>query len=198
MYTVRKIETEADFSQVRKLWTLHARMMRTPIPERTDLDTGVIIGAFQDEVLVACMRYIPFPDSRQYSIDSLYIKPSLLKYYSSIDPADPVTPILDHIIEDREAAGCFTWYYVRVISPGYTKVDRAGHGFLSSSTRGRRYERYLLEVVPKNTRSEVKFHDTALLGQRTYERDIMVVMCCLKNEFRAPAQRLGEDKAQFV
>jgi hypothetical protein len=197
MYTLRKIETEEDYKKVKILWSVHARLMRTKVPERTDLDVGYIVGAFRGDDLVGSMRHHDWEGQLAYSIDSIYTKPGEMSYYASLPTVqNPIVPLIDFIIEEREKAGYFTWFYTRALSPGYTKIHKSGHSFLASSKLGCRYQKFLMEIVPAGTRSAVTSHD-ALLGKRTFERDTMVVMCCLKNEFRECTEALGEEKEYF-
>jgi len=197
VYTLRRAETEDDFKQVKRLWTVHARLMRTKVPERTDLDVGFIECAFRGDDLVATMRHHDWDGMQMYSIDSIYVKPGEMTYYAALPGQNnPISPLIDHIVGAREAAGQFTWWYSRAIAPGYTKMHRNGYSFMGASRLGHRYQKFLMEIVPAGQRSTVTTHDT-LLGARTYDKDVMVVMCCLKNEHRQPALQLGDEVEYF-
>ena len=197
MYELRNIETEEDFKKVKLLWTVHARLMRTNVPIRDDLNVGTIVGAFRGDDLVSTIRHHKSDGHAWYSMDSIYVKPGELSYYASLNGIEnPIVPLVDYVIKEYESQDMFTWYYVRAISPGYTKIHKSGHSFLSSSKLGSRYEKFLMEVVKANTRSKFATHD-ALLGKRVFEKDVIVVMQCLKNEHRQCIQDLGEEAGYF-
>lgn len=196
MYTVEPIQSEEQYAQVKRLWTVHARLMRTKVPERTDLNVGSILAAYKDDDLVATLRHNDWEGQLAYSIDSLYVKPGEMYMYDFANPMNPVTPLLDHVLGLREANRYFTWYYTRAISPGYAKIQKNGHDLLANSKLGHRYERYVHEIVPAGKRSQVKAHDM-MLGSRSYDKNIMVVQCCLKNDLRPWGDIITDESKYF-
>jgi hypothetical protein len=197
MYELRNITSDEDFKKVKLLWTVHARLMRTKVPERTDLDVGTIVGAFKDGELAATIRHHEWTGQPWYSMDSIYVKPGEMTLYASREGVvNPIVPLVDHVIEQYEARGFYTWFYVRALSPGYSRIHKNGHSFLASSRLGSRYQKHLMEIVKAGTRSQFQAHD-ALLGQRTFDKDCIVVMQCLKNEFRQCVVDLGPEAEYF-
>lgn len=198
MYTIRVCESDDDLKQVSSLWTLHTKLMRTKVKEiKFNLDAGTIVGAFDNDRLIGTMRHHDWVNTKMYSIDSIYVKPGEVSYYASLSGVkNPIVPLLDHIIAAREEQGHYTWFYTRAISPGYSRIHKRGHSFLGSSKLGSRYQKFLMEIVPPNERSVSPAHD-ALIGRRLFNVPVMVVMCCLKNEFRQTIKDLGAEAEYF-
>lgn len=183
MFTIRKIETEEDFEKTRKLWLLHTRLMRGPAHERKDFDVGTIVGSFNDQnQLQATVRHITWQEHVSYSIDSLYVKPGEMMLYGFTRP-NPVTPIVDFILAEREAEQYYTWFYVRAITKGYAKIQRNGSDLLLNTKLGPRYHRYVMDIVPAGERSRIDAHD-AMMARRDYTKDVIVVQCNLDNDQR--------------
>lgn len=184
MYTVRDIVTDADMKQVREMWKKHSRLMRTYVEEPASFTGGTIVGAFDaNDELAGTLRHYSWGGTPFYSIGSLYIRPGLLERYDFSLPDNPIPPILDSIIELKEEQQFYSWYYTRAMGPGYAKLQESGKDLLSWTKLGKRYERFVNEIVRPGTRSKIPAHDS-LLTERIWSKPIMVVHCVLRNEFR--------------
>ena len=196
MYKIRCITSDSDLDQMRKIWFERNKRMRTVVEDQEQefnkaLSNGVTVGAFDDnEVLIGFMRYhisavMPFAN-----IYHMHIKKGTLNLYDFSNEQNPITPILDFILTALEEKEIYTWYYVRPISQVYHKIykDQKDLFFQSNkcydkTLREFRYERFVDEMIEKNSIPSYKSHQL-ILGDRKFINNIIIVKCCLKQKFR--------------
>jgi len=159
-------------------------MMRTKSAQvEINISQG-IIGAFTaDSDLVGTLKYTLWDGLAIYSIGAMYIKPGIISRYDFSNPDNPITPILDFILQSMEDKKYYTWFYSRALSPGYHKIQKTKHDLLNQCKLGSRYDRFIMEVVPAGMRSLIKAHDN-MLSNQVWVKNSMIVMCSLRNEFR--------------
>lgn len=192
-YDIRPIVTDEDMRKVDIMWRAHSRLMRTPVTDPAELQGGQIVGAFDGEKLVGTLRHFDWPGLPYYSIGSLYIRLGALQRYDFSNPANPIPPILDFILAQKESEGFYTWFYTRAISGGYYKLQRDGTDLLSHTKLGCRYDRYVNEIVKAGQRAQHDYHDM-MLARRTWGTNIMVVQCLLRNSERPWGDVIADER----
>jgi hypothetical protein len=195
MYNIRPISSD-DLDQVKKLYMSHRRLQRGKYNfdhQAIDnwIDTGlVIVGAFENEKLIAFMTYkllTQLPISR---IGNIYINPGSKNLYNFKDDTHPIPKILDYILEITESFGYYTWMYSRANINTYDKLEDKKQDLLRCCKYGYdnekqqyRYEKYIEEIIQPFAMSEFDSHNKMFsLGK--YEREIIIFKCCLKAEYR--------------
>lgn len=184
MYAIRKVTTPEDLQKVIDLWESNPKMLRSDGGPRSSPALGTVYCALDEqERPVGTLRVFSWSKLPMYTIGGLYIRKGTIQRYDFANPKNPITPILDTILGEMEAKGFYTWLYVRAISRGYHHLEKQGHDLLACSTLGRRYERYVQEVVPAGQRSAYETHDN-LLGHAPWSKPTMIVLCTLRNDLR--------------
>jgi len=183
-YTIRYLETVDDYKQLLDLKFERSSMIRTKNAAPEITIGGKVTGAFlQDGSLVASLQTTLWDNLAFYSLGDLHIKKGHLPRYDFSIENNPVVSITDFILGNMENRGYYSWFYSRALSPAYHKIQKDGNDLLTQSNLGKRYERFVTEFVPAGQRAKTRVHDNMLL-RRTWERNIVIVMCSLKNEFR--------------
>lgn len=197
MYTVKHIDTESEWVQVKEIFFDHPKSMGSVYStQEMDFDkfvarhqTGKLVGAFREGELMGFMRYVPWPNMPCYSFNSLFTKKGEFNTYVYRE-GHPFPPIMDFIISRMEAEGRHTWYYHRMHRPAYDRLAKKGTDLLRLCELGwdkeindYRYDRYIEEIVPANVASEYELHRKLLLG-RVYEAEVLIAKACLKPQYR--------------
>lgn len=149
----------------------------------------VYCGAFDDnDVLIAVVQARRWQRLPCYSITKYYSKPGYMTLFSWKN--NPAVPITEMIIDLMEKEGRFTWYYVRSIEDWPEKLRIKGNDFFSVSDKCKKYTRYIEEIIKKNTSSVYEGHSS---GRPEWKLDLIMVKCCLKNQFRPFEYKFEED-----
>lgn len=185
-YTIKYIETDQEFLDVSELWKSKDTLMFQDLGDEHfayNIKTGKIVGAYDGSTLVGTLKFSIWGDLPYYSIGGLYIKTGLIKFYRFKDPLNPITYITDFILRDMEAKGYLNWYYTRVLKKGYARIQADGNDLLTCTTLGHRYRRDIEEIIMPGEKSKFMVHN-ALILNRTWLKPIMVIKCCLDNQYR--------------
>lgn len=185
MYDVREIKKDKEFEDVKNLWGSSTRLMRDTIKiPFNDLRTGgVLVGAYDKDDLIGVMRYCEWSSMPYYSIGRLYIKPNTIPRYDFSNPKNPIIYITDFILSTMEQKQRYEWYYVRALSKAYAKIQEDGNDLLNKSIVGNRYHRYVEKIFNPGEIPDFNMH-RLLMGDREWNRHIMLVKCSLDNQYR--------------
>lgn len=195
-YSIRKIETLEDINQFRDLWCERSKRMKTPVEDQIKefekgMRAGVPVGAFdQNNILVGALRYRRLVQLPYMFLYNVHIKKDTLKRYDFTDDNNPITPILDYILETAENDNIYTWYYIRALSKGYYKLYKEGKDLLTQSNKffdkesqKFRYERYIEEIIPSGEMSKYP-GVRSWTGDSVWKPNVALFKCVLKNEYR--------------
>jgi hypothetical protein len=155
------------------------------------LENTIYCGTFnKDNELIASIAAIRWKMLPYYTITQYYAKPGVKSVFSWKN--NPAVKMTDTIIDLMEKENRFTWYYSRSIEKWPRKLRIKGNDFFSVSEKCKNYTRHIEEIVSKNTLSEYEGHGRQL-PKVAWPYDIIVVKCCLKNQFRPFEYKFEED-----
>jgi hypothetical protein len=205
LYNIREIVTQEDMNQFIDLWCERSKRMKTPVEDqmasfKKSMFSGIPIGAFdKDGCLVGAMKYKKFKQLPYMFLYNVHIKKGLLKTYDFSDPANPIVPIIDHILKICEENQIYTWYHIRAITKGEHKLHKEGKDFFRQSNmcfdktlNEPRYERFIEEIILSGQQSK---HDSfkIALGGNVWKPNIALFKCVLKNKFRIDGDLLENE-----
>ena len=158
------------------------------------------VGAFVDDQLVASMRYYRSRMVPYYYVNSLILNQDLYDY-SNYDPDHPFVKILDNILETMEAEGRYTWfqsyfYHENNVENPNDLLKHCVRGW-DEGQQQLRYERYIEEHIPKNSRSKNSSYEM-LLFTKIWPTDINIVHSSLKPEYRKIGDAINDEHKFFV
>jgi hypothetical protein len=190
-YFIKKIETDDEYDRVEYLWKSRNSLMKNPLPSHSidNIRDGIIIAAFLENEIVGTMRYFIWKNIPCYQIGGLCVKPGLIKTFSNLN--NPINFIMDYVLEGIEKQHLYTWYYVRPIKKVYAQVQStnynlfAKHDFLNQTLLGKRYIRFIEEVVLPGNKSKYESFNKSLIGNQTWNNPVMIVKCSLDDKYRS-------------
>lgn len=158
------------------------------------------VGAFVDDQLVASMRYYRSRMVPYYYVNSLILNQDLYDY-NNYDPDHPFVKILDNILETMEAEGRYTWfqsyfYHENNVENPNDLLKHCIRGW-DQGQQQLRYERYIEEHIPKNSRSKNSSYQM-LLFTKIWPTDINIVHSSLKPEYRKIGDAINDEHKFFV
>lgn len=195
---VRVIKTDEDITKATALYLEHKRVLGSRVSRtendftrwfQSNVEEVSVYGCFQDNLLTGMMRCSLWTDLPIYNINGLFTKRSMFKTYR-YGENHPFPYIQNHIMMEMENRGYFTWYHHRAIRPAYDRLVEDKEDLLRLCEMGwdsvkdqYRYNRYTEAVVPSGTLPESDTYQR-MLGKQSWNKDIMIVKCCLKQEYR--------------
>jgi hypothetical protein len=195
---VRVISSKKDIDQAVELYLDHTKALGTQVDRSEDdfknwsqpgSKETLVYGCFQDETLTGMMRCSTWAAVPIYNINGLFTKKSMFRTYRYTEN-HPFPYIQNHIMSIMEAQGYYTWYHHRAIRPAYDRLVNAKEDLLrlcelgwDSTKEQYRYNRYTEAIIPAETLPKFKTFQH-MLGKNLWKKDIMIVKCCLKQEYR--------------
>jgi hypothetical protein len=158
------------------------------------------VGAFEDNNLVAVMRYYQSNIVPYYYLNSLILDQD--KYtYSEYFPDHPFVKILDNILETMELEGRYTWFqsyffHENNIENPNDLIKHCGRGW-DDKKQQLRYDRYVEEYIPKNSRSKNSSFEM-LIFNKIWPVDMNIVHSSLKPEYRQIGDAISEEYKFFI
>lgn len=158
------------------------------------------IGAFEDNNLVAVMRYYRSSMVPYYYLNSLILDQD--KYtYSEYSPDHPFVKILDNILEIMELEGRYTWFQSYFLHETHREnpndlIKHCSRGW-DDKKQQLRYDRYVEEFVPKNSRSKNSSFEM-LIFTKIWPVDLNIVHSSLKPEYRQLGDAIAEEYKFFI
>ena len=158
------------------------------------------VGAFEDDNLVAVMRYYRSSMVPYYYLNSLILDQN--KYaYSNYSPDHPLVKILDNILETMEAEGRYTWfqsyfYHENNVENPNDLIKHCTFGW-DNNKQQLRYDRYVEDYIPKNGRSKNSSFEM-LIFTKIWPVDINIVQSSLKPEYRQIGDAIAEEYKFFI
>ena len=139
-------------------------------------------GFYQDGNLISFMSAFDFPNLPYYGVLNFkVIKKS--NYFSQVKSG--FFALLDHIIKIKESEKRYTCYMTRAIQRNadvrkklYDEWEKNFPEFF------KRYIRTIEEVIPAGQLSQFDYYNKALLRDKVYDNDMMVMKFVCRNEFR--------------
>ena len=158
------------------------------------------VGAFEDNHLVAVMRYYRSNMVPYYYLNSLILDQD--KYaYSDYSPDHPFVKILDNILETMELEGRYTWFQSYFLHEDHKENP---NNLIKHCVRGwddekqqLRYDRYVEDHVPKNGRSKNSSFEM-LIFTKIWPVGINIVQSSLKPEYRQIGDAIAEEYKFFI
>jgi len=202
MYNIKFAETDDEFNKVAELWASKTTLMRHTIdtPPDQDVRRGKIAAAFsEDGELVGTLRSIAWTENLGlpfYSIGGFYLKTGLVTQLNFANQANPTGAMLDLLLAHEESKGLYNWYYIRPLGKAYSKIREDGNELLAHSKLGVRYRRDVEEVVLPGQRSNFRMHNNLLLN-RTWQKPMMIIKCCLENKYRVEGDLFEKESAYY-
>lgn len=195
-YTVRKLESTNDFIEANSIFKSHKKLMRSYFDrtgkqiENLDDHKNNYFGCFYEEKLVAFLRVTFWNVLPVYQVGNMNIKSGTIPLYDFKNPNHPIIPIMNYILNLSEEKNYYTWYYNRSLSPGYHKLQLEGKDLLRNCSLGYddvkktyRYDRFIEEIVEAGNRPKFEVHKN--MQPYIFDKDYMIIKCCLKNEYRS-------------
>jgi hypothetical protein len=176
--------TESDYDQLRELVKIAPGVLRDKEfqPDASISERSGHMGAFtRDNVLVSSLSYFRFPSLPYYLVGQYVQKPGFMIRFSWKN--NPAIKMMDMILDKMEAEERFTWYYTRSIMRWPAHMRKKGNDFFSNSPRCQRYNRFLEEIIPAGQPTKFELHKK-MIPSNVWKYDVIVVKCCLKNDFR--------------
>lgn len=158
------------------------------------------VGAFEDDNLVAVMRYYRSSMVPYYYLNSLILDQS--KYaYSNYSPDHPLVKVLDNILEKMEAEGRYTWfqsyfYHENNVENPNDLIKHCAFGW-DNNKQQLRYDRYVEDYIPKNGRSKNSSFEM-LIFTKIWPVSINIVQSSLKPEYRQIGDAIAEEYKFFI
>jgi hypothetical protein len=195
MFTVRKL-TEEDLSQAEHIYVSHDRVQRSEI-QRTKEEFALLVenkstflGAFDGDTLVAFLTYRFLVSLPCMIISNIYLKQGQFQTYYFKNENHPLPSMIDFVLAEAEEKKYYTWFYTRANLPIYNKLEEKGQDLLRNTKFGYdkeksqyRYERFIEEVIPPKSQSQSSVYNT-YLGLGNFDTSVILLKCCLKNEYR--------------
>jgi hypothetical protein len=191
VYNIRLLDP-SEFHLVKELAESTNSLMRNKnYKEITIVDHAVYSGAFDENgMLIASLAVFRWGIVPYYTIAQYYSKPGEMSVFSWKN--NPAVAMAEFLIDIMEKENRFTWYYSRSIEEWPKKLRIKGNDFFSVSEKCKQYNRYIEEIIPKNTKSKHEAH-VRQLPEVTWPHDLIVIKCCLKNKFRPFEYKLEEE-----
>ena len=158
------------------------------------------VGAFEDNHLVAVMRYYRSNMVPYYYLNSLILDQD--KYaYSDYSPDHPFVKILDNILETMELEGRYTWFQSYFLHEDHKEnpndlIKHCSWGW-NDEKQQLRYDRYVEEFIPKNGRSKSSSFEM-LIFTKIWPVDMNIVHASLKPEYRQIGDAITEEYKFFI
>ena len=158
------------------------------------------VGAFEDNNLVAVMRYYRSNMVPYYYLNSLILDQD--KYtYSDYSPDHPFVKILDNILETMELEGRYTWFQSYFLHEDHKEnpndlIKHCSRGW-DDEQQQLRYDRYVEEFIPKNGRSKSSSFEM-LIFTKIWPVDMNIVHASLKPEYRQIGDAITEEYKFFI
>ena len=158
------------------------------------------VGAFEDDTLVAIMRYYRSSMVPYYYLNSLILDQNQYTY-SEYSPEHPFVKILDNILETMEAEGCYTWFQSYFFHEDHKEnpndlIKYCSRGW-DDKKQQLRYDRYVEEFIPKNGRSKNSSFEM-LVFTKIWPTDMNIVHSSLKPEYRQIGDAITEEYKFFI
>ena len=139
-------------------------------------------GFYQNGNLISFMAAFDFPNLPYYGVLNFkVIKKS--NYFSQVKSG--FFALLDHITKIKESEKRYTFYMTRAIQRNadvrkklYDEWEKNFPDFF------KRYTRTVEEVIPAGQLSQYDYYNKALLRDKVYDNDMMVMKFVCRNEFR--------------
>lgn len=198
MYDIRCVNTDQEFEQVKEAWGSVPKLMKQRYRSLADQskDNGIIIAAYDNGNVVGTIRCVEWGRLPYYHLSSLFIKPGLLPRFNFSDLKNPMIYIIDHILSEMEKKEKYDWYFVRVVSKAYGKLEKDGNNLLNQTDLGRRYHRYVEKVIEPLEEPIYDMHK-ALLGNKVWDQHLVIIRCSLDNQYRRYGN-LFDEETEFV
>ena len=158
------------------------------------------VGAFEDNHLVAVMRYYRSNIVPYYYLNSLILDQD--KYaYSDYSPDHPFVKILDNILETMELEGRYTWFQSYFLHEDHKEnpndlIKHCSRGW-DDEKQQLRYDRYVEDHIPKNGRSKNSSFEM-LIFTKIWPVGINIVQSSLKPEYRQIGDAIAEEYKFFI
>jgi hypothetical protein len=143
---------------------------------------SVIFGYFVDDKLLSFLTSTPWKSLPYYTISNFFVLKGSLKYFTLKNSG--VIDLLNHVVNDMESKGYYTFYYVRAEDHWPIKnKKRKNLGFSSLWIKYKDYVVTAEEVVESGKQSQFKTHDM-LLGNTVSELKRVVIRYTLPHDKR--------------
>ncbi len=158
------------------------------------------VGAFEDNELVAVMRYYRSRMVPYYYLNSLILDQDKFSY-NEYNADHPFVKILDYILQAMESEGRYTWfqsyfYHESNVENPNDLIKHCVNGW-GAEKQQLRYNRYVEEFIPKNGRSKSSSFEM-LLFTKIWPTDINIVQASLKPEYRKVGDVINEEYKFFI
>jgi hypothetical protein len=196
-YQLKILTSQDDITQAEEIFISHSKIMRNIVTIEKDvlfrnmINAGhIFVGAFNaDNRLDAFMTYKFYTQIPYCQIGNIYTRQGVFNSYKFSRSDNPIPEILDFILRDVESKKYYTWYYCRSNLEIYNRLEKK-EGLLrwsamafDSEKNQYRYNRYVEEIIPKNTSSKFLLH-TKMFALGLWNTEIIIFKCCLKPEYR--------------
>lgn len=177
---------ESHLEKIIELRSQYNKVMRTAVDHTFTMPAishkTKHIGAIRDGELICYMRIDNFESFPYYQVSTMYTKQAELGYYS-FDDKNPILQCCDFMMVEQEKLKKYSFFYCRANTAAYKRLHKTGKNLMTVSKIGCRYDTFVQEIVPANTRSSYMIHDN-LLNNMPWAVDTMILQCSLRQEFR--------------
>jgi hypothetical protein len=139
-------------------------------------------GFYKDEILISFMSSFDFPNLPYYGVLNFKVVKGT-NYFSQVKSG--FFALLNHITKVKEGEKRYTFYMTRAIQRNadvrkklYNEWEKNFPEFF------KKYTRTIEEVIPAGQLSQFDYYNKALLRDKVYDNDMMIMQFVCKNEFR--------------
>jgi len=150
-------------------------------------------GFYKDGILISFMSSFDFPNLPYYGVLNFKVVKAS-NYFSQVKSG--FFALLDHITKVKEGEKRYTFYMTRAIQRHadvrkklYDEWEKNFSEFF------KKYIRTIEEVIPAGQLSQFDYYNKALLRDKVYDNDMLVMQFVCRNEFR---QGILKDTQQEV
>lgn len=203
MYTIRIAETSSDYQKLFELWSSRDKLLRQVANETvhskfSSMLDGTNVCAFDEEDnIAASLKFKGWSNLPYYNVGRMYTRPGLINLYDFKNPVNPMAQILDFTLKLNETIGRYTWYYSRVVSKAYAKLEKNGTDLLNCTTLGKKYDRVVETVIKPGEVPKYIFFKQ-MMGFESSERPVAVVRCSLMNSHRTSYGDFFSDELKYL